>query len=195
MQPAFQDGVRAEAGGFARKDDKDRLRDFLGMGGNPDVTERNRIYQIDVPPDQFGKGCFRALPVVIPQQFHVAHIGHLTIYCRWPRNQTFNFSIFYCRARTRVQVLFIRKRFRCIGTALNNAARVATAHNIREMSWTAPALWRFDRESRQTNGLFYFLHHQHCDRLATRHKSEAKLFKCLVYAIQFLIFHVGFLAV
>ena len=145
--------------------------------------------------DQPGKGCFRALPVVIPQQFHVAHIGHLTIYCRWPRNQTFNFSIFYCRARTRVQVLFIRKRFRCIGTALNNAARVATAHNIREMSWTAPALWRFDRGPRQTNGLFYFLHHQHCDRLATRHKSEAKLFKCLVYAIQFLIFHVGFLAV
>jgi len=37
MQPAFQDGVRAEAGGFAREDDKDRLGDFLGVGGNPAV--------------------------------------------------------------------------------------------------------------------------------------------------------------
>jgi hypothetical protein len=23
------------------------------------------------------------LPLVIPQQVHVAHIGHLTIHCRW----------------------------------------------------------------------------------------------------------------
>jgi len=38
------------------------------------------------------------LPVVIPQQFHVAHIGHLTIYCRWPRNQTFIFSAFIVNA-------------------------------------------------------------------------------------------------
>ncbi len=41
MQPAFQNGVRAEAGGFAREDDKNRLRDFLGVGGDPDVTERH----------------------------------------------------------------------------------------------------------------------------------------------------------
>jgi hypothetical protein len=33
---------------------------------------------------QFGKGGFRALPVVVPQQFHVAGIVHLPIYCRWP---------------------------------------------------------------------------------------------------------------
>jgi len=65
MQPAFQDGVRAQAGGFAREDDKNRLRDLLRLGGNPDVTERNRINQVDMPPDQLGKGCFRALPVVI----------------------------------------------------------------------------------------------------------------------------------
>jgi len=44
-----------------------------------------------VPPDQFGKGFFGALPVVIPQQLHVARIWHLTIYCRWTRNQTFIF--------------------------------------------------------------------------------------------------------
>jgi len=35
MQPAFQDGVRAEAGGFARENDENRLRDFLGVGGFP----------------------------------------------------------------------------------------------------------------------------------------------------------------
>ena len=99
MQPAFQDGVRAQTGGFAREDDKDRLRDFLGVGGNPGMAERRRINQVDMVSNQFGKGFLRALPLVIPQQ--VAHIGHLPIYCRWTRNQTFIFSIFSCSCRRR----------------------------------------------------------------------------------------------
>jgi len=83
IEPGIEDGVRAQAGGFAREDDKDGLRDFLGVGGNPGMAERRRINQVDMPPDQFGKGFLRALPLVIPQQVHVAHIGHLTIHCRW----------------------------------------------------------------------------------------------------------------
>jgi hypothetical protein len=35
-----------------------------------------------MPPNQLGKRIFRAMPVVIPQQFHVAYIVHLNIYGR-----------------------------------------------------------------------------------------------------------------
>jgi len=66
-----------------REDDKNRLGDFLGMRGNPDLSKRRRINQINVPLDQPGKGFFRAVPGVILQQLHVAHIGHPTIYGRW----------------------------------------------------------------------------------------------------------------
>jgi hypothetical protein len=35
-----------------------------------------------------GKGLLRAVPVVMPQQFHVARIGHLANYGGRTRNQT-----------------------------------------------------------------------------------------------------------
>jgi hypothetical protein len=65
-----------------------------------------------MPPDQFGKGFLRALPLVIPQQVHVAHIGHLTIYCRCeaksgiffyflpPRRETGNKTLGLCLYQT-----------------------------------------------------------------------------------------------
>jgi len=37
------------------------------------------------------------------------------------------------------------KRCRCIGAALQDAARDTMIPEIREASWTAPALWRFAR--------------------------------------------------
>jgi len=97
---------RAQAGGFAREDDKDRLGDFLGVGGNPGMAERRRINQVDMPPDQFGKGFLRALPLVIPQQVHVAHIGQLTIYCRCEAKSGIYFLFFAAAPGNRKQKHF-----------------------------------------------------------------------------------------
>ena len=107
-------------GGFVAFDILFQPRDVIGLRHLPNYVRRNKIgtgfLRFSAWPmlcpfsealfpslicffqmNQLGKGCFRALPVVIPQQFHVAHIGHLTIYCRWTRNQTFNFSTFCCQ--------------------------------------------------------------------------------------------------
>jgi hypothetical protein len=35
-----------QTGGFAREDDEYRLRDFLGLRGETDVTKRRRINQV-----------------------------------------------------------------------------------------------------------------------------------------------------
>ena len=94
IKPGVQHRVRAQAGGLAGKYDEDGLGDFLGLGGNPDMTQRRRINEGDVALHQAGKGGFRALPVVIPHQFHVAGIVHLPIYCRWTRNQAVIFLVF-----------------------------------------------------------------------------------------------------
>jgi hypothetical protein len=59
------------------------------LGGNPNWTERHRIDKADMPPNQLGKGFFRALLVIILHQFHVTHIKHLLIYGRWAGNQAF----------------------------------------------------------------------------------------------------------
>jgi hypothetical protein len=54
--------------------------------------------------NQFGKGFLRALPLVIPQQVHVAHIGHLTIYCRWDPKSGIYFLFFSAASGNRKQI-------------------------------------------------------------------------------------------
>ena len=46
------------------------------------MTQRARINQIDMPPDQFGKGGFGIDPDIFPHQFHVVGITHLRDYDR-----------------------------------------------------------------------------------------------------------------
>jgi hypothetical protein len=72
-----------------------------------------------------------------------------------------------------VAVLVTREKRRR-AAALQNAKRLPATCGLREASWTAPALWRFDRRSRQTGGLLHFLHHQHLDGFAVRDKFQAE---------------------
>jgi hypothetical protein len=39
VQPAFQYGARPQTGGFAGENDENRLCDFLGLRGNPDMRK------------------------------------------------------------------------------------------------------------------------------------------------------------
>ncbi len=78
----------------------DRLCDFFRAGGNPNGAALPN-YTVEMPFHQPGKGRIGAVLSVIPRQFCVAHIGHLSIYCRWLRNQAMIVQLFLASDPTR----------------------------------------------------------------------------------------------
>jgi len=67
MEPALQDRIWAQLGGFVSQNDKDGLGDLLRMCRDPHLPQRDRIDQIDMSPHQLSKGVFIPVLAVILQ--------------------------------------------------------------------------------------------------------------------------------
>ena len=69
MQPAAELDVRREVGRFAGQIGENGLNDVFGaMSVAGGAADRDGIDEIDVPFDEFAKGCFGPLLRVIPQK-------------------------------------------------------------------------------------------------------------------------------
>jgi glucarate dehydratase len=77
INPAGQRGVPAQLIYFLRQNDKDGLRDFLGLMWIAGVSQRHGIDLVDVPRDDLGKGFFGITLDVFAQQGVVIQFLHL----------------------------------------------------------------------------------------------------------------------
>ena len=66
------------------QNNKDRLRDFLGVMRIADVPQRDGIHQVDVPRHQRGERLVRMVFRIVPQQHAVIRWLHFPISVRPP---------------------------------------------------------------------------------------------------------------
>jgi len=81
IKPGIEDRTWAQAGGFARQNDEDGLRDFLGVMRIAGETPGGRMDEVYIPRDQDGKCRFGSGAGIFREQFMVIQFGHLPIRC------------------------------------------------------------------------------------------------------------------
>lgn len=72
VQPARQDNIGRQSRGLAGEIDEDGLGDILRGGGvATQLAERGGMHEVDVAPDEFGKGRLVPPADVGPEQFSI----------------------------------------------------------------------------------------------------------------------------
>ena len=100
--------------GFARQNDENGLRDFLGMMRIADLPQRDRIDQIDVPRHQRGKRFVGIIFRISPQQRAVVRGLHLGISVRCEAKTDKSFAQRMDKHRPGC---LASKKCNCLGTA------------------------------------------------------------------------------
>ena len=87
IEPAGEDGGRAQLAGFFGQDDEDGLGDFLGGVGVAGFAEGGGVDEVDVTGNERDKGRLGIPGDVLREQIHVRDIVHLLINVLWRGNR------------------------------------------------------------------------------------------------------------